>query len=180
MTMRRPSGRRALAAQAWRRLFDFFISTRRERDATLERFRLTPNDSKALSTLDQNEGRPMRALADAWGTDASNATWVVDRLERLGLAERRTIATDRRVKLVVLTSRGLAARDEIMRAFREPPAAMLALESRDLHALSEILGKLIPDAIPHQPSSGYGSPMATRRTGRRRSAGKNPRAASKS
>jgi MarR family transcriptional regulator, organic hydroperoxide resistance regulator len=172
MTVRRPSGRRAPAAEAWRKLFDFFISTRHERDTTLERFRLTPNDSKALSTLDRTEGKPMRALAEAWGTDASNATWVVDRLERLGLAERRTIASDRRVKLVVLTSRGLAARDEIMRAFRKPPAAMLALDPRDLRALSEILGKLVPDAVPHEPSSGYGSPMATRRSGRRKSAGK--------
>lgn len=179
MTLRRPSGRRALAAEAWRRLFDFFISTRHERDTTLERFRLTPNDSKALSTLDQNEGKPMSALADVWGSDASNATWVVDRLERLGLAERRTIASDRRVKLVVLTSRGLAARDEIMRAFRKPPAAMLALDLGDLRALSEILGKLIPDPVRHEPSSGYGSPMATRRSGRRRSAGKGPRSASK-
>jgi DNA-binding MarR family transcriptional regulator len=180
MTARRPSARRALAAQAWRRLFDFFISTRHERDTTLERFRLTPNDSKALSTLDQHEGKPMRALANAWGSDASNATWVVDRLERLGLAERRPLASDRRVKLVVLTARGLAARDEIMRAFREPPAALLALAARDLRALSEILGKLLPDAIAHEPSSAYGSPMATRRSGRRRSAGDVPRSASKS
>jgi DNA-binding MarR family transcriptional regulator len=180
MTARRPSGRTALAAQAWRRLFDFFISTRHGRDTTLERFQLTPNDSKALSTLDSNEGKPMGALAEAWGTDASNATWVVDRLERLGLAERRTIASDRRVKQVVLTSRGLAARDEIMRAFREPPAEMLALDPRDLRALSAILGKLIPDASRHEPSSGYGSPMATRRTGRRRSAAKTSRSGLKS
>jgi DNA-binding MarR family transcriptional regulator len=179
MTVRQPSGRRALAAQAWRRLFDFFISTRHERDTTLERFGLTPNDSKALSTLDQNEGKPMKALADAWGSDASNVTWVVDRLERLGLVERRTIASDRRVKLVVLTSRGLAVRDEIMRAFREAPAAMLALEPRDLRVLSELLGKLIPDAIRHEPASGYGSPMATRRPGRRRSVRKSPRSRSK-
>ncbi|MCU1385339.1 MAG: MarR family transcriptional regulator [Acidobacteria bacterium] len=178
MAVRRPSAKRTLAARAWRRLFDFFISTRHERDATLERFRLTPNDSKALSTLDPTEGKPMSALAAAWGTDASNATWVVDRLERLGLAQRRTIATDRRVKLVVLTSRGLAARDEIMSAFREPPAGMLALESRDLRALDDILSKLTPDATRLEPSSGYGSPMATRRSGRRRSAGRTPPAGS--
>ena len=53
----------------------------------------------------------MRSLADAWGSDASNATWVVDRLERLGLAERRALVTDRRVKLAVLTARGIKARD---------------------------------------------------------------------
>jgi DNA-binding MarR family transcriptional regulator len=169
MVHRRRSGRKALAALAWTRLFDFFISTRHERDDVLERFQLTPNDSKALSTLDPSEGTPMRVLAEAWGTDASNATWVVDRLERLGLAERRTIASDRRVKLVVLTARGVKTREEIMRAFHEAPAALLALEPRDLHLLADILGKVAPSASAHAPSSGYGSPVAARRSGRRSS-----------
>ena len=136
--------RQAEAAKAWGRLFDFFISTRGYRDEVLERFGLTPNDSKALASLDPVQGKPMRALADEWGTDASNATWVVDRLERAGLAERRTIARDRRVKLVVLTPRGVRMRNEILRAFHEPPLELLTLEPRDLHTLSEILGKLAP------------------------------------
>jgi DNA-binding MarR family transcriptional regulator len=142
MTIGRASDRNALAARAWRRLFDFFISTRGQRDQTLERFALTPNDAKALHSLDAQAGKPMRMLADAWGTDASNATWVVDRLERLGLAERRTIASDRRVKLVVLTPRGVKTRDEIMRAFHEPPPELLVLDRRDLRALGDILEKL--------------------------------------
>lgn len=172
MAIGRPSDKKALAAHAWSRLFDFFISTRGHRDETLERFALTPNDSRALHTLDPVEGKPMRALAEAWGTDASNATWVVDRLERLGLAERRTIATDRRVKLVVLTSRGVKARDEIMRAFHEPPPEFLTLDRRDLRALGEILGKLVPAASTRQSSSAYSAQVTKRRSGPRRSAGK--------
>jgi DNA-binding MarR family transcriptional regulator len=170
--MSNKSNKGALAARAWRRLFDFFISTRGHRDETLEHFALTPNDARALHILDPNEGKPMRALAEAWGTDASNATWVVDRLERLGLAERRTIATDRRVKLVVLTSRGVKVRDEIMRAFHEPPPELLTLDRRDLRALGEILGKLAPDASTRQPSSAYSAQVAKRRSGPRRSAGR--------
>jgi DNA-binding MarR family transcriptional regulator len=30
----------------------------------------------------------MRVLAQEWGCDPSNATWLVDRLEALGLARR--------------------------------------------------------------------------------------------
>jgi DNA-binding MarR family transcriptional regulator len=168
MATGRVSGKNALAAHAWSRLFDFFISTRGHRDDTLERFALTPNDAKALHTLDALEGKPMRALAEAWGTDASNATWVVDRLERLGLAERRTIATDRRVKLVVLTSRGVKARDEITRAFHEPPPELLTLDNRDLRALGKILGKLAPETSVRQSSSAYSSQVAQRRSGPRR------------
>ncbi|HEX6533910.1 MAG TPA: MarR family transcriptional regulator [Gemmatimonadaceae bacterium] len=140
--MARSSSKRALAGEAWRQLFQLFMSTRWRRDAVLERHGLTPNDAKALHSLDVAEGMRMRALAEAWGTDASNATWVVDRLERKGLAERRTIASDRRVKLVVLTERGARTRDAILRAFHEPPPELLALERGDLLALTEMLARL--------------------------------------
>jgi DNA-binding MarR family transcriptional regulator len=147
------SSKPVLAAEAWRRLFAFFMSTRWQRDRVLERFGLTPNDAKALNTLDPSDGKPMRALAEAWGTDASNATWVVDRLERKGLAERRTTARDRRVKLVVLTSRGARTRDAILRAFHEPPPELLTLDRQELHALGEILGKLPAAARAQRPSA---------------------------
>lgn len=160
---------KTLASRAWRRLFEVFMSTRWQRDQVLERCGLTPNDAKALGTLDPNDGKPMRALADAWGTDASNATWVVDRLERLGLAERRTIPNDRRVKLVVLTSRGVKIRNEIMRAFHAAPPELLTLDPHDLRALEAILGKLAMSAGARQSSSFDSSPTRTKR-GPRKSA----------
>ena len=130
------------AADAWRSLWDFFIKTRWRRDRVLERLGLTPNDAKALHTLDVAEGMPMRALAEAWGTDASAATWVVDRLERKGLAERRMTSNDRRVKLVVLTPRGVTVREEMLRGMYEPPPELLGLAPEDLRALREIFGRL--------------------------------------
>ena len=42
----------------------------------------------------------MRSLADEWECDPSYATWIVDRLEALGLAKRQVVLHDRRVKLV--------------------------------------------------------------------------------
>lgn len=111
----------------------------------------------------------MGALAEAWGTDASNATWVVDRLERLGLAERRTIPSDRRIKLVVLTSRGVRTRDEILRSFHEPPPELLVLGRRDLRALGEILAKLAPGAGGRGSSAAYSAQVARKRSGSRRS-----------
>lgn len=172
MTTRSATDKAALAARAWRRLFDFFISTRAHRDETLERFALTPNDARALHTLDASTGKPMRALAEAWGTDASNATWVVDRLERLGLAERRADPSDRRVKLVTLTSRGASSRDEIMQAFHQPPPELVALERRDLAALDEILAKLASSPSEPQSSSPYSASVATRRAGPRPARGR--------
>jgi DNA-binding MarR family transcriptional regulator len=48
----------------------------------------------------------MGTAAEALGCDASNLTGIVDRLEKRGLVERRTVATDRRVKELVLTEAG--------------------------------------------------------------------------
>jgi len=131
-----------LAAEVWRRIFGFLISTRRHRDVVLERLGLTPNDAKALSTLQHGEGRSMRSLADEWLCDASNATWMVDRLEERGLAERRTVPTDRRVKLVQLTPEGARLKQQLMEGMFEPPPELLALDSPELQALLELLAKL--------------------------------------
>lgn len=84
----------------------------------------------------------MRSLADEWECDASNATWVVDRLERAGLAERRSMAADRRVKLVALTAKGVKMRTELMEEFYEPPVELLRLDGAELMALEKMLAKL--------------------------------------
>src|SRR5215831_16641159 len=105
----------ALAADAWRRLFHLFISTRRQRDEVLGRYGLTPNDIRALTSLSAEEGRTMRSLAEEWGCDASNATWIVDRIEERGFAARTTPEHDRRVKRVVLTPPGEKMRRNVLR-----------------------------------------------------------------
>jgi DNA-binding MarR family transcriptional regulator len=136
----------ALAARAWRGLFDFFIGTRAQRDKALERLDLTPNDARALASLDAREGKTMRTLADEWGTDASNVTWVVDRLEEHGLAKRHSVPGDRRAKWVVLTPRGAKTKSELDRALHEPPPELLALESDDLATLARIFERVKGDA----------------------------------
>lgn len=149
MAIERAADHRALAADVWRRVFNLFVSTRGQRDHAMQRFKLSPNDAKTLSLMDASQGKPMRAVADACSTDASNATWVVDRLERLGLVERQTVAGDRRVKLVALTARGVKARDAIIEAMHEPPLELLALDRADLVALSKLLAKIpVPDVVP--------------------------------
>jgi DNA-binding MarR family transcriptional regulator len=138
--------KRVLAGAAWRALVELVARTGPQRDRVLERHGLTPNDARALRALDAEQGKAMRALADEWGTDASNATWVIDRLERKGLARRTERPGDRRVRLVVLTTRGVRVRAEILRAVHEPPSALLALDRRDLAALRSIVARLASDA----------------------------------
>jgi DNA-binding MarR family transcriptional regulator len=128
-----------LAADTWKRMFDFFIGTSSQRGKVLARMGLTPNDSRALSALDVASGRTMRSLAEEWGCDASNATWIIDRLEKRGFAERRAMPGDRRVKLVVLTPSGIKARQKLLEGMYEPPPELLALPRSSLEVLSSAL-----------------------------------------
>jgi DNA-binding MarR family transcriptional regulator len=136
----------ALASQVWRAMFDLLIRTAPTRTKSLARRGLTPNDSRALFSLDPHTGRSMRSLADEWDCDPSNATWIVDHLEELGLARRQVVLHDRRVKLVVLTSRGQKTRAALLAEFHQPPAEFDLLERADLEALDRVLAKLNPPA----------------------------------
>jgi DNA-binding MarR family transcriptional regulator len=122
-------------------LFDFFIATRAEREPVFTKHGLTPNDAKALFSLGL-VGKTMGTLAAEWVCDASNATWIVDRLEKHGLAERRPSPADRRAKLVVLTARGERIREEIMTEMHKPPVAVYELDRKDLEALRDVARRL--------------------------------------
>ena len=150
----------ALARRVWAQMFEFLIRTAPQRASSLGRRGLTPNDSRALTSLDPVNGRTMRSLADEWECDASNATWIVDRLERLHLAERRTVPHDRRVKLVVLTAKGAKIKAELLEEFHTPPAELLALDRADLEALERAMEKLA-SAAPRAEA-----PAPERRPGR--------------
>src|SRR5919204_1892499 len=98
MDGRRSRNKVAVAAEAWAALLDLTMGQRGRFFRILQEFGLTPGDLRALFALDGDHPRPMRVLAQAWDCDASNATWMVDRLETRGLVERRALPHDRRVK----------------------------------------------------------------------------------
>src|SRR5437762_1815737 len=92
------AGKQRAAQEAWRAIFDFIVATSAERNAALGRADLTPNDARTLASIAPNaQGRSMRSLADEWRCDASTVTWMVDRLEARGLAERRPHPSGRRL-----------------------------------------------------------------------------------
>jgi DNA-binding MarR family transcriptional regulator len=152
-TQRRRPGKPALAEEAWGLLFDFFVTTRGERDPVFAKHGLTPNDAKALFSLDAI-GKTMGSLAGQWVCDASNATWIVDRLEKYGLAERRPSPGDRRVKMVVLTPKGTKIREEVMAEMHKPPAAVYDLDREDLEAIRDVARKLMASvSAPEKPAA---------------------------
>src|SRR5207244_8627396 len=149
---RRPD-KRILAAEAWRGLFDFIIATADHRNQVVAQLGLTPNDSRALGSLERASGRTMSALAKEWRCDASTATWIVDRLEKRGLVERRAAPTDRRVTLVVLSPGGLKTKAQLTRGIYKAPPELLALETGELAALRDAVAPLAtrPESVPAAP-----------------------------
>ncbi|GAA3013104.1 MarR family transcriptional regulator [Streptosporangium longisporum] len=79
----------------------------------------------------------MTELAERMGCEPSNATFVADKLEKLGLLERRPHATDRRAKQLVLTREGTALRERLLDLLvRDSPLAGLTQQEQDvLHGL---------------------------------------------
>jgi DNA-binding MarR family transcriptional regulator len=123
-------------------MFAVLMSSSDARAASLARRGLTPNDAKALWSLDVHSGRPIGDLAREWRCDPSNATFIIDRLDRFGLATRTALPTDRRVKLVVLTGAGAKTRAELEAEYNRPPPEILQLNEADLEMLDRILSKI--------------------------------------
>lgn len=133
----------ALAGDAWRALLDWFMSNRDRHVGLAGEFGLTMAGMKTLLALDPDEPKPMRALAEDWKCDASNVTWLVDRLEEHQLVERRTSPADRRVKTVVLTPAGEALKVKLLERMYEAPEALRSLPRVDLEAVLGALEKLV-------------------------------------
>lgn len=104
---------------------------------------LTVPLSNALWKLDPEEAHPsMREMARRLGVDPSTVTFVADRLEERGLAERRANPANRRSSTLVLTPQGVQVRQRLVEAIatRSPMARLSTKEQRQLlHLLSKTI-----------------------------------------
>ncbi|QKW53417.1 MarR family winged helix-turn-helix transcriptional regulator [Streptomyces buecherae] len=86
----------------------------------------------------------MRELAERMSCEPSNATFVVDKLEKRSLIERHPHPTDRRAKQLVLTPQGTALRERLLELLSsESPLAGLTQEER------ATLQRLLAQATTH-------------------------------
>ena len=128
-------------AETWLRMMSLFFARRDQFFATLRQLSLTPPHGHALIALRHGPVR-MRDMAELMACDASYVTAVADRLDELGLAERRNAADDRRVRELALTARGVRVAQQLDDVFTAPPDALLALSAADRAALLRIMRKL--------------------------------------
>jgi DNA-binding MarR family transcriptional regulator len=114
---------------------------------------LEPRQFGVLSRLASNEGKTQQTIAKLLGLTATRMVFLVDELERLGLAERRRNPADRRSHSLHLTDQGrraLARAQAVALAHEDDLSAPLTPRQRQ--ELTNLLRKLA-DAAQITPGS---------------------------
>ena len=134
---------------AWRLMFTLLMEgeTRGRLGECASELGISPGMVKSLFHLHPGDGVAMRDLSEDFKVDASWVTSLVDSLEERGLAERRAHPTDRRVKMVALTDKGVRVKEEALQYLCAPPSAVEALTPAEQAQLRDLLQKMA-DADP--------------------------------
>jgi DNA-binding MarR family transcriptional regulator len=104
---------------------------------------LRPGEFSALAIISANPGLAQVRLAREVGLDKSATVAVVDDLERLGFAERRRSAVDRRRHALFTTEAGEAALAELFAGLAAVEGGVLnSLGQRDVDVLSGLLDRI--------------------------------------
>ena len=107
-------------------------------------FGVTPSDLLALFKLDGV--LTMKELAQRMGCDASFVTAIADALERHGFARRAPSERDRRVKHLLLTEEGIAAKERMMRELAARMPWCYALDEAERRCFLGLLKKMVDAA----------------------------------
>jgi DNA-binding MarR family transcriptional regulator len=123
-------------------------------------FGVASSDLLALFKLDG--ALPMKELAQRMGCDASFITVIADALERHGLVRREPSQRDRRVKNLVLTPEGIAAKQRLLRELTTRMPWCYGLDETERQCFLTLLRKIAAAAGSH----GGGDPREGERTTR--------------
>jgi MarR family transcriptional regulator, organic hydroperoxide resistance regulator len=124
-----------------------------------DRFDIAPSDLLALFKLD--EVMTMKELAQHMSCDASFVTTIADTLERRGLARREPSLRDRRVKNLVLTSAGIAAKEQMFQELALRMPWCYALDEKERHVFLALIQKMLAAGPEHAKETGSGEPVIT-------------------
>ena len=122
-------------------------------------FGVAPPDLLAMFKLEG--GLAMKELAQRLGCDASFVTSIADNLEKRGFVHREPSQRDRRIKNLVLTPEGSAAREELMAQLAAKMPWFYALEEDERRCLLGLLQKMLNTPRPAASDGGATEPSAT-------------------
>ncbi|MGL4744015.1 MAG: MarR family winged helix-turn-helix transcriptional regulator [Phycicoccus sp.] len=154
---------------------DLFMQVSREFAGVMHtvavRHELTPMQTMALVRVGA-EQVPTKEIARHLHCDPSNATGLVDQLERRELVRRITPQHDRRVRAVETTARGRKVLGDIRSAMADRNTVLRTLSDRDHAELRRILQLLLAageasaaERGPHSGSEGSASGKAASGSG---------------
>ena len=124
-------------------LIRLLMRARRHMFAASESRQLTPVQSMLLISLDPDSSVSMNELSEMMCCDASNITGLTERLESGGYIERITDPSDRRVKKIRLTKKGLECREAGLEFLKEADAMDVSkLSAEEVRSLQTITTKL--------------------------------------
>ena len=122
-------------------------------------FDIAPHDLLAMFKLDGVMS--MKELAQHMGCDASFITSVADTLERRGFARRAPSQRDRRVKNLVLTPEGVAAKERLMRELATRMPWCYTLDDTERRCFLTLLRKVV-DGSAREDGTDVGPAQETR------------------
>jgi DNA-binding MarR family transcriptional regulator len=120
-------------------------------------FDIAPSDLLALFKLD--EVMTMKELAKHMSCDASFVTTIADTLEKRGLARREPSLKDRRVKNLVLTPEGIAAKERMMQELALRMPWCYALNEKERHIFLALIQKMLAAGTDQTERPDGGEPV---------------------
>ncbi|HVT66316.1 MAG TPA: MarR family transcriptional regulator [Trebonia sp.] len=109
-------------------------------------FGVTPPDLLAMIKLEG--GLAMKDLAQRMGCDASFVTAVADNLEKRGFVRRESSQRDRRIKNLLLTHEGAAAKERLMAQLASRMPWCYALTEEERRCFLGLLRKMLDTSRP--------------------------------
>jgi DNA-binding MarR family transcriptional regulator len=109
-------------------------------------FGIAPHDLLAMFKLEG--GLAMKELAQRMGCDASFVTTIADTLEKRGFLRREASQRDRRIKNLVLTSEGMAAKERLMAQLAAKMPWCYALDDAERGCFLGLLRKMLDTPSP--------------------------------
>ena len=103
---------------------------------------LTPSEAQILWLLQLRGALPIKDLARALDIDPANASTLVTKLERRGLARRDAAPHDRRMRLIELTGAGRGMRDRLAACIADRKPTFRELTTDELVVFRDLLRRL--------------------------------------
>ena len=122
---------RSRAHELWALLVESFGGWEERMNAAAAGAGLSPVSAWALVQLDPEHAISQKELAERLRCNPSTVVDPTDRLEERGLVLRKPHATDRRINVLTVTSRGRQVRDHLIAQLFEPPEALRRLPAPD-------------------------------------------------